>query len=159
MRKTIPPSNGENLLNIILAKRLFIVLMVAFFMSFTIPSAIAENDTNSAKRMLFAYLFGEYIQKCQSKEKFSDSNSKNIRKAAALAALKVEYLNANKNKLIGDMLKAELSLKKYKVHYFLNTRFFNYYASQSNLQQKVADAATEYQTSYSSVFPYHIPNF
>ena len=159
MCKTITSSNGGNLMNKKLAKRLFIVLMAAFFMFFTIPSAIAEKDINSEKRMLFAYLFGEYIQKCQSKEKLSDSSSKNIRKAAALAALKVEYLNANKNKLIGDMLKAELSLKKYKVHYFLNTRFFNYYASQSNLQQKVADATTEYQTSYSRVFPYHTPNF
>ena len=118
----------------------FAVLMIVFFMLFTISSAIGETDIKSVKRMLFAYLTDDYIQQCQSKGKLSDSKSKNIRKAAALAALKVEYLNANKNELIGQMLETELSMKKYKVHYFLNARFFNYYASKSNLQQKVIEA-------------------
>ena len=66
--------------------------------------------------------------------------AKNIRKAATLAALKVEYLNANKKKLIDEMAEAELLLKKYKVHHYLNAAFFNYYASKSNLQQKVIEA-------------------
>ena len=98
MCKTIPSSNGENLMNKKLAKRLFIVLMVVFFMFFTIPSAIAENDINSEKRMLLAYLFGEYIQKCQSKEKLSDS-SKNqpqgvtLRKPAFWCYVTDPYLN------------------------------------------------------------------
>ena len=118
----------------------FAVLMIAFFLSFTISSAISETDIKSVKRILLVYLIDDYIQKCQSKCKFSDSRSKNIRKAATLAALKVEYLNANKNKLIDEMLEAEGLMKKYKVHYFLNARFFNYYASKSNLQQKVIEA-------------------
>jgi hypothetical protein len=118
----------------------FVVLMIVFFMLSTICSAMGETDIKSVKRMLFVYLFDDYIQKYQSKGKLSDSRSKHIRKAAALAALKVEYLNANKNKLIGQMLETELSMKKYKVHYFLNARFFNYYASKSNLQQKVIEA-------------------
>ena len=78
----------------------FVVLMIVFFMLSTICSAIGETDIKSVKRMLFVYLIDDYIQKCQSKGKLSDSRSKNIRKAAALAALKVEYLNANKNKVM-----------------------------------------------------------
>ncbi len=113
--------------------------MIVFCMLFTI-SAMGETDIKSVKRMLFVYLFDDYIQKCQSKGKLSDSRSKHIRKAAALAALKVEYLNANKTKLIGQMLATELSMKKYKVHYFLNAQFINYYASKSNLQQKIIEA-------------------
>jgi len=105
-----------------------------------VSSAIGETDIKPVKREMFDYLIDDYIQKCQSKSNLSDSRSKNIRKEAALADLKVEYLNANKYKLIGQMLEAELSMKKYKVHYFLNTRFFNYYASKSNLQQKVIEA-------------------
>ena len=118
----------------------FAVLMIVFFMLFTISSAISETDIKSVKRILLAYLIDDYIQKCQSKCKFSDSRSKNIRKAATLAALKVEYLNANKNKLIDEMVEAELLMKKYKVHHYLNGAFFNYYASKSNLQQKVIEA-------------------
>jgi hypothetical protein len=91
-------------------------------------SAIGETDIKPVKRDMFDNLIDDYIQKCQSKSKLSDSRSKNIRKEAALAALKFEYLNANKYKLIGQMLETELSMKKYKVHYFLNARFFNYYA-------------------------------
>ena len=114
----------------------FVVLMLVFFILFTISSATGETDIESVKRMLVAYLIDNYIQKCQSKCKLSDSRSKNIRKAAALAALKVEYLEANKNELIGQMLETEQLIKKYKVHYYLNARFFNYYKSKSNLQQK-----------------------
>jgi len=42
--------------------------------------------------------------------------------------------------LIDQMMETELSMKKYKVRYFLNARFFNYYASESNLQQKGIEA-------------------
>ena len=118
----------------------FIILMIVFFILFTISSGIGKTDIKSVKKAVFAYLVDEYIHKCLSKHKLINSRSKNIRKAAALAALKGEYLKANKTKLIGEMLKAELLMKKYKVHHFLNARFFNYYASKSNLQQKVIEA-------------------
>ena len=118
----------------------FVGLMIVSFMLFPISSALGEADIKSVKRMLFVYLIDEYIQKYQSRGKLSDSRSKNIREAAALATLKVEYLNANKNKLISQMLETDLAMKKYKVHYFLNAKFFKYYASKSNLQQKVIEA-------------------
>jgi len=126
--------------NTVKIRVVFVILMIVFFILSTICLAMGETDIKSVKRTLFVYLIDDYIQKCQSKCKLSDSRSKNIRKAAALSALKVEYLNANKNKLIGQMLETGLSMKKYKVHYFLNARFFNYYASKSNLQQKVIEA-------------------
>ena len=118
----------------------FLILVTVCFMLSMVCSAIGETDIKPVKRDMFDNLIDDYIQKCQSKSKLSDSRSKNIRKEAASAALKVEYLNANKYKLIGQMLETELSMKKYKVHYFLNARFFNYYASKSNLQQKVIEA-------------------
>ena len=118
----------------------FVGLMIVSFMLFPISSALGEADIKSVKRMLFVYLIDDYIQKYQSRGKLSDSRSKNIREAAALATLKVEYLNANKNKLISQMLETDLAMKKYKVHYFLNAKFFKYYASESNLQQKVIEA-------------------
>ena len=106
----------------------------------TLSSAIAESHIKAIEGNLFNYLIDDYIQKCQSKSNLRDSRSKNIRNEASLAALKVQYLTANKDKLIDKMLKTELSMKKYKVHYFLNTRFFNYFSSKSNLQRKVIEA-------------------
>jgi hypothetical protein len=118
----------------------FVVLVIFYSMLSTFSSAIGETDIKSMEWSLFDYLIDDYIQNRQSKTNLIDSRSNNIRNEAALAALKVEYLNANKNKLIRQMLKTELSIKKYKVHYFLNARFFNHYASKSNLQQKVIEA-------------------
>ncbi len=117
-----------------------VVFAVLMIVSVTISSAIGETDIESVKRILLTYLIDDYIQKCQSKCKFSESRSKNIRKAAALAALKAEYLNANKTRLIDEMAETELLMKKYKVHHYLNAAFFNYYASKSNLQKKVIEA-------------------
>ena len=118
----------------------FVVLMIFYLMLSTLSSAIAESHIKAIEGNLFNYLIDDYIQKCQSKSNLRDSRSKNIRNEASLAALKVQYLTANKDKLIDKMLKTELSMKKYKVHYFLNTRFFNYFSSKSNLQRKVIEA-------------------
>ena len=118
----------------------FLFLVTGCFMLSTVTLAIGKTDVKSVNATLYTYLFDDYIQKCQSKSNLNDSRSKNIRQEAALAALKVEYLNANKEKLIGQMLETELSMKKYKVRYFLNTKFFNHYASKPNPQQKVIEA-------------------
>jgi hypothetical protein len=112
---------------------LIVALTMVFMMVFTISSAFGETDIKSLKRMLLAYLIDDYIRICRSKEKLNHSRSKHIRQAAALAASKAEYLKVHKRKLIGEMLETELSLKKYKVHYFLNAKFNNYYASQQNV--------------------------
>ena len=118
----------------------FLFLVTVCLMLSMVTTAIGETDIKSVKWSLYDYLIDDYIQKCRSKITLSDSRSKNIRKEAALAALKVEYLDANKDKLIDQMQEAELSMKKYKVHYFLNARFYNHYASQSSLKQKVIEA-------------------
>ena len=118
----------------------FLVFLIVFSILGTVSAAIGETGIKSVKWSLFDYLIDDYIQLCQSKSKLSDSRSKNIRKDAALNAAKVEYLNTNKYYLIDQMIETELSMKKYKVRYFLNARFFSYYASKSNLRQKVIEA-------------------
>ena len=90
--------------------------------------------------LLFAYLIDDCINKCKAKIKLSDSRSKNLRKTAAISALKAEYLSANKNNLINQMLETDLQIKKYKVHYFMNAKFFSYYASKPNSHEKVIEA-------------------
>ena len=121
-------------------RSVFVVLVVVVSMLITVSSAMGGTDIQSLKMTLVTYIMDDYIQKCRSKCKLSDSRGQNIRKAAALAALKVEYLKANKYALISHILETEQRIKKYKVHHILNTQFFDYYASKSNLQQKVIEA-------------------
>jgi hypothetical protein len=112
---------------------LIVVLTVVFTMVFTISSAFGETNIKSLKRMLLAYLIDDYIKICRSKGKLSHSRSKHIRQAAALSTLKAEYLKVHKRKLIDEMMVTKLAMKKYKVRYFLNAKFNNYYASQQEV--------------------------
>jgi hypothetical protein len=109
-------------------------------MSLTISSVAGENKNIALKRDQFAHLIKDSMHKCQSKIKFRESRSKNLRRASAMAALKARYLLANKHKLIDQMLAADLPIKKYKVHHFLNAEFFSYYASNPNLHEAVIEA-------------------
>ena len=118
----------------------FVLLIVIYFMSFSISSFAGENTNITLKRDLFAYLIDDCINKCKAKIKLSDSRSKNLRKTAAISALKAQYLSANKNNLIDQMLETDLQIKKYKVHYFMNAKFFSYYASKPNSHEKVIEA-------------------
>ena len=118
----------------------FVLLVVFFLMSSTISSVAGENNHKNLKRNLFAYLIDDCIHKCKAKINLSNSRSKNLRKTAALSALKSQYLSANKNKLIDQMLETDLPIKKYKVDNFLNTQFYSYYASKPNLHEKVIEA-------------------
>ena len=121
--------------------RIVLVLLIVFFlMSSTISSIAGENSHIDLKRNLFAYLIDDRIHKCKAKIKLSESRSKNLRKVAALSALKAQYLNDNKNNLIDQMIETELTVTKYKVDHFLNAKFLSYYASKPNLQDKVIKA-------------------
>ena len=121
-------------------RTVFVLLLVFFLILPTISSAAGENSHRDLKRNLFAYLIDDCIHKCKAKFQLSDSRSKNLRKTAALSALKAQYLSANKSKLIDQMLETDLPIKKYKVHNFLNTQFFSYYASKPSLHEKVIEA-------------------
>ena len=113
-------------------------LVVIYFLSFTISSVTADTST-SIKRDLFAYLIDDCIRKCQAKIKLSESRSKNLRINAALSELKAQYFYENKYRLIEQILAADLPLKKYKVHHFINAAFFSYYESKSSLQDDILE--------------------
>ena len=70
-------------------RSVFVVLVVVVSMLITASLAIVGTDIQSLKMTLVTYIMDDYIQKCRSKCKLRDSRGQNIRKAAALAALKV----------------------------------------------------------------------
>ena len=79
------------------------------------------------------------IKKCKSKAAMSDSRSKNIRKAAAVASIKMKYLSTHRENLIQQMIAKEMQIKSYKIQYFLNTQFYIYYAAHQNQAQEVLE--------------------
>jgi hypothetical protein len=88
----------------------------------------------SELRLIYANMLEDCIRKCESKVKMSYSNSSHLRKAAHLALLKVSYFTDHKETLIEEMVQSKLPTKPYKVQFFLNQRFYSYYASRPGLK-------------------------
>lgn len=64
------------------------------------------------------------IAKCESKlVLLSASRSKNLQDYAKMKAQKAEFLNANKEMLVDEMVEMQIEPKHYKVELFLNSRF------------------------------------
>jgi hypothetical protein len=104
-----------------------------------ISPAVCQTDDRTKMRTLYAKMIDNCIKKCKSKAAWSDSRSENIRKAAALASIKMKYLSTYRDNLIQQMIAKEIQLKSYKIQYFLNTQFYIYYAANQNQAQDVLD--------------------
>lgn len=119
----------------------FRALIGCFVITFAIlvcfSTAICQMDNEARMSTSYGQMIDHCIKKCESKAAMSYSKSKNIRKASMLAAIKMEYLRAYKEKLIQQMVEKEIQLKAYKVQYFLNKQFFIYYASNPDIRQGI----------------------
>ena len=78
------------------------------------------------------------------KTKVSGSRSNNIRQAAYMASLKANYLREQKIILIDEMIRSNMELKSYKIHYFLNDRFFAHMAWNPELKNRFADTDLDF---------------
>ena len=105
-------------------------LVITVVMFLWLTPAICQLGNESELRLIYAKMVEDCIRKCESKAKMSNSNSNNLRKAARLASLKAKYFSDYKGSLIEEMVHSELPTKPYRVHYFLNQRFFRYDASR-----------------------------
>jgi hypothetical protein len=54
-----------------------------------------------------------------------DSRLENIRKEAAKHDLKADFLKRHKAQLIEELIAKDIGTKGYKIHHYLNNRFFN----------------------------------
>lgn len=100
-----------------------ILVGMMVFMSLALTqAAIAEDGVD-----LEAYYSGvidKLIAKCKYKTDMRYSKSKAIRDAAMLSCLKTTFYKQNKERLIQAMIQADIGLKRYKVNYFLNSKFY-----------------------------------
>ena len=105
---------------------LFIVPLVTFLWVF---SAISKTTTTATintatKEALYGAYIDELVLKCNPKIARCNSGSKTIRQQSALYCLKAAFCNYHKTELVKEMMKAEVGVKKYQMHYYLNKKFF-----------------------------------
>jgi len=102
------------------------VILVAItlaLMMFSMPAV--SQDTNEAdKRAKLESIVEVYILSCENKAALSNSRSQNLRHSAMLSRLKSTFCKHSKQELIDEMLADGVEPKPYKVHHFLNVRFY-----------------------------------
>lgn len=105
---------------------LFIVPLVTFLWVF---SAISKTTTTAtvngaSKEALYGAYIDELVLKCNPKVARCNSGSKTIRQQSALYFLKAAFCNYHKTELVKEMMKADVGVKKYQMHYYLNKKYF-----------------------------------
>lgn len=118
------------------------VLLTVMFI--WISPAICEMQNNSNQNPSYESMFENCLMRCKSKAELSGSRSKNIRQAAYMASLKADFLRGQKIILIDEMIRSNMELKSYKIHYFLNDRFFAHMAWNPELKNRFADTDLDF---------------
>ena len=104
---------------------LFIVPLVTFLWVFSAISKTTTTATTTAtKEALYGSYIDEFVLKCKPKIARCDSGSNTIRQQSALYCLKAAFCNYHKTELVKEMMKADVGVKGYQMHYYLNKKFF-----------------------------------
>jgi hypothetical protein len=106
--------------------KVLIICMILCIFAFTGPltsTAFSGEDHEKIAKYYESCIVRE-IAKCESKlVLLRMSKSKNLKDYAEMKAQKAEYLNAEKEVLIEEMLEMQLEPKQYKVELYLQSRF------------------------------------
>lgn len=105
-------------------KKLLILLGLTLLMLIWVSPITAQDSIKDKHLSLCRMIINERISKCEIKAAMYNSNSKNIRKEAALAKLQAKYLKNNKEKLIQNMIDNDIGTKPHQVHYYLIKNFY-----------------------------------
>ena len=105
-------------------KKLLILLGITILMLIWVSPITAQDSKKGKHISLYRVIVNERILKCEIKATMYNSNSKNIRKEAALAKLQAKYLKNNKEKLVQNMIDNDIGTKPHQVHYYLIKNFF-----------------------------------
>ena len=99
-----------------------LIIAVLGFMDFLHSTAFSGD--NEEKSKYFESCIVKEIAKCDSKSALlSSSKSEHLKDYARMEALKAEFLKAEKEILVKEMVEMQIEQKHYKVELFLNRRF------------------------------------
>lgn len=92
-------------------------------MYFSMP-AVSQDVTEAEKKAQLESIVDVYILSCENRAVLSRSGSKNLRDSAMLIRLKGTFCRHSKQELVEAMIEEGVEPKPYKVHHFLNARFY-----------------------------------
>ncbi len=98
---------------------LMLSVMVAAGIMLTGPALGGETNRASLEAIV-----DEYIAACERKSAMLESSSENIRRDAMRACLRATFCRTSKDSLVDEMVAKNVEPKPYKVHHYLNARFY-----------------------------------
>ena len=105
-------------------KGLIINLMISISVFWGLLNSTAFSVDREEMAQYYENCIVKKIEKCNSKlVLLSSSKSKNLQDYAKMEAQKAEFLKAEKEMLVKEMIEMNLEPKHYKVELFLNSRF------------------------------------
>ncbi|MBW2411211.1 MAG: hypothetical protein JRF72_15540 [Deltaproteobacteria bacterium] len=106
------------------AKAIIILTAITLaMMCFSMP-AVSQELTEAEKKARLESIVDVYILSCENKAALSSSRGKNLRDSAMLSRLKGSFCRHSKPELVEAMMEQGVEPKPYKVHQFLNARFY-----------------------------------
>lgn len=90
----------------------------------SLPALCNDNEKKDQIKIYYEHIINEKINRCHSKAQLKESKSTNLQNCALMEIKKANYFTANKEMLINEMVKINIGVKKYKIEYFLNSKFY-----------------------------------
>jgi hypothetical protein len=88
-------------------------------------SAVSQTTETLYMKANYSAAIDKAIAHCKAKTSYRNSKSENLQRAAALSCMKAAFFNDFKAQLIEDMIKVNIGSKPYKIHYYLNQKFYD----------------------------------
>ena len=108
-------------------------LVISLITLFGFKSAMASDTRKSDLASIYAAGIDSHISRCETKAARINSTSENIRKEAAMRSAMGTFFKNNKEELINEMISEGIGTKKYKIDYFLSSRFFQSLKKQAKI--------------------------
>lgn len=106
-------------------KKTFIIFLFVTLLTLILsPLATSKTTTASKQETIYSAYIDKFISMCESKVKLRKSKLQNIRREAALYCFKANFFKRYKEELIQDMIAENVGVKRHKIHYYLNKKFF-----------------------------------
>ncbi len=105
--------------------QIIIFLIISFLALLWASQTMSQSSSAPKLATFYGAFIDECISRCESKGSMRDSKLGNIRQEAAKHNLKADFLKRHKAKLVEELVAMDIGTKNYKIHYYLNNRFYS----------------------------------
>jgi hypothetical protein len=107
------------------APKIIIFLIISFLALLWASPTVSQSTSTNKLTTFYGAFIDECISRSESKGSMRDSKLGNIRREAAKHNLKADFLKRHKAQLVEELVAKDIGTKDYKIHYYLNNKFFN----------------------------------